>query len=244
MNKYCFTLNNLNIDRINHKYGIYLDTNNESKIEKTTLLTKLNNKNSEVFSFLDESKKKHTCNISMIDFNSKKHVNLLRYNCFWCKNPFDTYPVGCPIRYVSNQIVKKYKSYISKDTYIITENTNKKDVLYDNMRLIDKNYYETDGVFCSFNCCYSYIEDNTHNHMYIYSKNLLIKIYNEMMGTQIETIIPAPHWRTLIQYGGHLNIMKFRDNFNKIEYEYQGTTRQIPKFISLGLYFEKKINFN
>jgi len=48
---------------------------------------------------------------------------------------------------------------------------------------------------------------------------LLLKMYNDLMGTKNIVITPTPHWRTLEQYGGNLNILQFRESFNKIEYE-------------------------
>lgn len=251
-NKYLFTLKDINIDHIHLKYGIELE--NIDKIEDdhniTTKLSDLNNykKNTpEIISFLDETKKPRSCNVSMIDFTSNKEVNLLRYNCFWCKNPVDTKPIGCPIKYVSNQIYRKYYSYISKDTYTIKEN-----VTVDRMKTLDNDiftqiqsgeYYETDGIFCSFNCCQSYIDDNKHIRLYDNSHMLLLKIYNDLMGTKNIVITPAPHWRTLEQYGGTLNIIQFRESFNKVEYEYYGNTKNVPNFLPIGTLYEGKIKF-
>lgn len=246
-----------------------------SNSRSTTKLTDLNSDQKgtpETVSFLDESKKSHVCQVSMIDFASGMNVNLLRYNCYWCRHPFDTRPIGCPIRYVSSQITVTYISQISKDTYTIREQLTKKereDVISatskggelassdgdrtsassssgnggDQVVVSEKEYYETDGVFCSFNCCKAFINDNKHNRMYDNSESLLTKMYNEFMGTKACVIIPAPSWRLLEQYGGNRNIIKFRNGFNKIEYEEHGNTKRVPKFVPLGILFEEKINF-
>ena len=250
--KYTFTLENLNVGHIHLKYGIEIDDNNisEDNPNITTKLTDLHKykKNTpEIVSFLDETKRPRACNVSMIDFVSNKEVNLLRYNCFWCKNPVDTRPIGCPTKYVSNQIFRKYHSHISKDTYTIKEN-----VTSDRMNSLDRNiftpmqsgeYYETDGIFCSFNCCQSYINDNKHIRLYDNSHMLLLKMYNDLMGTKNIVITQAPHWRTLEQYGGNLNILQFRESFNKIEYEYHGNTKNVPNFLPIGMLYEGKIKF-
>jgi hypothetical protein len=81
--KYTFTLKNLNIQHINEKYDIQIPSEEESilsekPIDNTTKLTELNNNNKgtpELISFLDESKRAHTCHISMIDFESRMDVN-------------------------------------------------------------------------------------------------------------------------------------------------------------------------
>jgi hypothetical protein len=251
--KYTFTLQGVNIAKINHTYGIEISNDEMVEDDKlsvnTTRLTELNTDKGtpEVISFLDETKRLHTCHVSMIDFQSRMDVNLLRYHCFWCRHPFDTHPIGCPIKYVSSQAEKKYHSHISRDTYTIKENvtTKRRQDLDENEQLSLKigEYYETDGVFCSFNCCQAWINDNKHNRMYDRSTMLLMKMYNNMMGTRMVIITHAPHWRILETYGGHLNIIKFREGFNKVDYECHGNTKQVPKFLPLGTLFEEKIKF-
>jgi len=251
--KYTFILHCVNTAKINNTYGIKVPGDMEIVDEKpsanTTRLTELNTDKGtpEVISFLDESKRLHTCQISMVDFESKMDVNLLRYHCFWCKHPFETRPIGCPTKYVSSQAVKKYYSHISRDTYTIKENvtSNRKQILAGNEKISVKvgEYYETDGVFCSFNCCQTWINNNKHVRIYDSSAMLLMKMYNDMMGTRVIIISPAPHWRTLEQYGGHLNIMKFRDGFNKVDYECHGSTKAVPNFLPFCTLFEEKIRF-
>ena len=251
--KYTFTLWGVNIAKINHTYKIKVSGNEIVEYDKpsvnTTRLTELNtNKGTpEVISFLDESKRLHTCRVSMIDFQSKMDVNLLRYHCFWCRHPFDTYPIGCPIKYVTSQVEKKYHSYITRDTYTINENMTSKrrqDLnKSENLSVKIREYYETDGVFCSFNCCQAWINDNKHKRMYDRSTMLLMKMYNTMMGEMMVIITPSPHWRVLDTYGGYLNIIKFREGFNKVEYECHGNTKPLPNFLPLGTLFEEKIKF-
>ena len=129
--KYTFTLMGVNVARINATYGIQNNSNElieEKNSVNTTKLTELNTDKGtpEVISFLDESKKLHTCHVSMIDFQSRMDVNLLRYHCYWCRHPFETNPIGCPIKYIPSQAEKKYHSHISRDTYTIKENITEK----------------------------------------------------------------------------------------------------------------------
>ena len=248
--KFIFTLKDLDLEQIHINYGIsctkpkYLKEDSK----QTTKLSELNNqeKSTENISFLDEAKKAHSCQISMIDFTSNKSVNLLRYHCFWCRHPFESQPIGCPIKYISTQATKKYYSYISKDTYTIKENVtedSKKKINSQQFTVTDDIYYQTDGVFCSFNCCQSYINDNKHNVLYNHSNILLLKIYNDLIDKKMTTIPPAPDWRLLDHYGGYLNIIQFRENFNKISYENHGYTKPLPQFLPIGKLFEAKINF-
>jgi hypothetical protein len=70
----------------------------------------------------------------------------------------------------------------------------------------------------------------------------MTKLYNEITNTKNCVISSAPHWRTLEQYGGHLNIIQFRDSFNNVDYECYGMTKNI-KFLPIGTLFEEKIKF-
>lgn len=248
--KYIFTLPGINTTVVNEKYGINMISNiveNETAPNNTTKITELHTESprDELISFLDESKRNHTCKISMIDFNTNKSPETLRYDCFWCKHPFKTQGIGCPTKYVSSQAVKTYHSDISKDVYTIKENITplrRKSLGDQRIAVKIAEYYETDGVFCSFNCCQAWIDDNKHNKMYNQSSYLLMKIYKSITHAEIKSIISAPHWRLLENYGGNLTINNFRENFNKIDYEYQGISK-LPKFFPLSTLFEEKIKF-
>ena len=266
---YIFTLQNIKTEKIDQKFGITIVSNINSSNNTPLNTTKISDlsytKNiPEIVSFLDDSKKKHKCTISMVDFNTNKElISGVTYDCFWCRSkiPTNVIAIGCPIKYAPNQAIKTYYSEISKDTYTIKENitsTKLKEIkVSDDTRLtiLNKGYYITDGIFCSFNCCMSYIIDNRTNSMYILSEMLLLKMYNEIYEkpgspdrrfadvspSQGESIEQAPHWRTLVQYGGDLTIEEFRNSFNKIEYQKHGYVTH--KFKPIGMLFEEKLKF-
>lgn len=251
-NKYVFTLKNVDTEKVDLKYGISLISNiasEEIPPSNTTNISELSTERStpEIISFLDESKKVHQCNVSMIDFSTNIETSLLRYNCYWDRHPFQTKPIGCPVRYISSQAVKSYHSEISKDVYTIKENvSSSRRSLVNDERISIKlgEYYETDGIFCSFHCCCAFIRANKHVRDYDQSEMLLLKMYNDMMGTRMEVIDPAPHWRLLREYGGNKTIVEFRGTFNKVEYEFHGTIRQdLPLYRPIGHLFEEKIKF-
>ena len=177
----------------------------------------------------------------MIDFKSKQNVKELNYNCFWDRHPIDSEPIGCPINYIPKQIEKKFFSHISKDTYIIRENIPSESKLEeDTINILNQEHYETDGIFCSFQCCLAFILDNKHNRMYDMSEMLLTKIYNKINNTKAITITPAPSWKILKEYGGHLSIEKFRSNFGNTDYDYSGYTQ---KCLPLSYLYEEKVKF-
>jgi len=255
--RYIFTLKCINTEKVDQRFGISIVSNIntvENKVpENTTKISDLttNRNTPEIISFIDEAKKAHKCTISMIDFNTNKEIGQSNtYDCFWCRTPIpnNIMAIGCPIKYVPTQAVKSYYSEISKDKYTIKENiTTKRNASINkeesNLTIIDKNYYLTDGIFCSFNCCMAYIEDNKHNSLYDMSEGLLLKMYHDIHPTKVVSIDEAPHWRKLKQFGGDLTIEQFRESFNKIEYQNHGFMSCFPKFKSVGVLFEEKLKF-
>jgi hypothetical protein len=253
--KYLFSIKNINIDNINTKYGLILQSNiNNKNIENpknTTMITDLIEKTETKFiSFLDETKRKKICSVSMIDFQyGDVFKNKNKYKCFWDKEliPDDIIPIGCPIKYIPHEMVKKYFSEISQDNYMIKESiteTKKSNFKIDDDRLeiVENGFYETDGIFCSFNCCIAYIEDNYHNKIYNNSKQLLYKMYNEMCDKKVREIESAPHYRKLIHFGGDLTIKEYRDSFSKVIFENWGMVKPV-KMVSVGYAYEKKFIF-
>ncbi len=199
----------------------------------------------EIVSFLDDSKRTVNCHVSMIDYNRhKNYLSSRRYHCFWCRHDIQTIPIGCPIDYIPDQVVKTYYSELSKDVYIIKENIPKSNLKHiENINdptlfVNKKGYYITDGTFCSFNCCAAYIVDQKRENLYSNSKTLLLKMYMDLTGNDIDKIEPASHWKTLTAYGGFLGIDEFRNSFGRVEYRNHGT---IINKMPIGVLFEEKL---
>jgi len=247
--KFTFTLTNIDTVNIDKLYSLKIDklekatSTSETDTSKTTRLVDLNKDNKAFVSFLDETKNSHVCNLSMVDINNinlKTTSNI--YNCYWCNHCFDSYAIGCPIRYVPKQCVKTYYSNISKDDYKIKEDITSekyKQLKNEDAYSLKNSYYETDGVFCSFNCCKAYIKENRHQKIYNTSMTLLNKMYFDITDQYCKNIIEAPSWRNLKEYGGHLDIEDFRNGFNKIAYIHQGTVKNIDIKPVINLYEEK-----
>lgn len=257
--KYIFTIKEVNTEKIDQRFGITIVSNindvNPNNPQNTTKLSDLTRKQTpEIISFLDDSKKIHKCTVSMIDFYTKNKLDpekMSKYDCFWCRNaiPPNIIAIGCPVEYIPTQVTKTYYSEISKYTYTIKENITKSGAQKihaskdDRLSIVNKDYYITDGIFCSFNCCMAYIDDNKHQSMYDMSEMLLLKIYNDVYPTKVPFIERAPHWRKLKQCAGNLTIEEFRNSFNKIEYVEHGFISKIPQFKSLGMLFEEQLKF-
>jgi hypothetical protein len=230
--KYTFSLRNIDLDRINQKYGLNIITNKPStKLDELEKEFKI----PETVTFLDVSKKMHRCHVSIIHPNSSR-----KYNCFWdrCKIPDDWEPLHIPVRFVPDKVIRQYLSEINKENYIIRENItpkmtkgieqyNSETVM---IRIENKGYYETDGVVCSFNCMEAFLNapENRQNPIYLHSKRLMKQLYRDIFklddNQEVPDILPAPHWRILYENGGHIpTIEKYRSSFNKVVYNEHGT---------------------
>lgn len=245
VSKYNFTLKNVDTEEIDRIYGFNTDfSDTENPPKNTTKISDLIQKNQSHIMFFDETRKSHKCILIMIDFEKKSNIFEHKYNCYWDRHSFDSTPLGCPIKYISATATKKYHSEISKDVYTIRENITceKATKIQDLGIKVDAEcYYETDGVFCSFNCAKAYILDNKHKKLYDHSMILLYKMYNELHGTTDATIDTAPSWRLLKEYGGMLDINAFRNSFNRIDYIDFGIIK--PKYRSIGTAYEERLKF-
>lgn len=247
-----FLLSDIDPAELDHRYGIVMRSNIGKHISPPLRSTKITDLSptttADTISFFDEAKNKHKCCVSMIDFSSNVRPSAECY-CFWDKNPLpkDTTPIGCPVRYVSKQASKKYLSEISKDTYTIIENVTKTRAKRlaaseqaPRITLNNDSYYETDGVFCSWNCAMAFAEDNKANPLYRMSILLLLKMYNDFNETSNTTITPAPSWRLLRCFGGTQTIEEFRANFSKVDYDNYGL---VKSFRPMAMLFEEKLRF-
>lgn len=225
-----FFLKGFNIQETEKKFGLFIVSN----IEKENIIPKnktdifdLIEKNEDVpISFLDEKNDK--CLVTMLDWiNNDIYPSSTSILCFWCKHSFSTKPIGCPIKFINNRIEKSYISQITKDKYYMKENITKtkleqlsqlkQDTI--EIKLIEKEHYVTDGIFCSFNCVMSFIQENAHDSFYSESKMLLYSMYKEYVGNNVKKIKSAPHWRLLKTFGGPFTIEEFRKSFHLFEYE-------------------------
>lgn len=225
-----------------------------SKAESKRNVTKISDLSSfnvtHTFSFLDESKKTKNCNVTMFSLYPRGFLEPSdTICCWWCKHSFRTKPIGIPLRYISNQIIKTYTSEITKDKYVIKENvgTNYTQEMNENERIeyekLEKDYYETEGLCCSFNCALAYIMDNKHNPLYRNSKLLLNKIYKEYFGKDAPAIIPSPSWKLLEKFGGYLSIDQWREKLNTFIFIDNGILMHKDIFKTIGMMVEEKQKF-
>lgn len=243
-----FTVEGIDPRSIDEKYGFEIQSNLKQETTKSvTMLDEIStiNDKKSYFPYLDE--KYGNVIVSMINSVSKE--KLPNYSdCFWCRHPFSSEPIGCPIRYIPHKIVKTLHSQITRESYNIVQNISNTSIRSKNFEpnehIETHGIYETDGVFCSFNCCMAYIDSNIKNKKYHLSKTLLYKLYNDYYGKISTDIVSAPDWKILKNYGGYMTIDEFRQSFQNLEIkDKQNHYSTIPKIHPLGVVLEKKSIF-
>jgi hypothetical protein len=156
--------------------------------------------------------------------------------CYYCRRKYNFVPLGIPIKYYpSLYILIDNSLQISKYSFNYKENTirlnkNEKDrivnILQNNPNIVSekyeretkekeqkkehkiftKNFFETDGIVCSFNCMISFIEENSYNPIYQNSYNYVYLMYKQIFGEYPhQPIIRAPSWKLRKEYGGTLD---------------------------------------
>jgi hypothetical protein len=262
--KYTFTLKNVNLDDVDNSYGIKVANtpNLPPAPNNTTSISELNTTPTPFFSFISHSKRH--C-VTMID--SVGGTTLQKTNCFWCREPFDTIPIGCPIKYVPSEVVKVCVSDITKETYTITQQVTPSDLreIPSDLTAVQKDYYVTDGCFCSFDCCLAFVRDNLHKPLYRNSEYLIhrmmMDVFKESDSGEVKdsakdsakdsgevkdlstyVLKPAPSWRLLKTYGGFMDIHEFRNSFERNLYiDQKHVMSSIPKSIPIGHVYEERV---
>lgn len=223
--KYVFSLKVQNLSELHSKYNIEFITN-KTNIEETI---------SSELHYHDELRKIHKCCMSAVQYSKSNE-----YCCFWCRHPFSSTPIGCPIEYSPRVISRVYNSEITKDTFVVNESIASNQEIKDQhiLKTKESEHYESDGIFCSLNCTLAFAIENKHNPTYSKSVMLVHKIYNEIVENKTSSLIPSPSWRMLKEYGGNLSIEEFRKNFQRISYENRGIHRLA--FRPIAFVFEEK----
>jgi hypothetical protein len=109
-----------------------------------------------------------------------------------------------------------------------------------------KHCYITDGIFCSFPCCYSFIREKLRtrgeSHNYRESIVLLNQMYYEIFGKYPPKggIIEAPHWRLI--FNGNLTIEAYRKSLQETHIRFTNNI-SVPIFKPICVKFEEIVKF-
>lgn len=109
---------------------------------------------------------------------------------------------------------------------------------------IDNNKFICDGIFCSFNCMYSFIDEN-NSSLYRECRYLIPILYKRIFGKYPETKInKSPHWRLRTEYGGILSDTEYESNLQSLSFEDINCLKVLNEEVSLvsKIYSVREIN--
>ena len=185
--------------------------------DETVVNDLLHEESNDIVYFLDSKKNQIKVWPNFYDITKKGPLPNVATSkkCWWDRSGFSTRPIGCPIAYHSNKSSgkdsKRFKTFLKNSGFKSEEKISE--------------FFETEGIFCSFPCVKAYIKENITkpalSTIYKESNTLLTLLYRLLHGkTSMCVDIPtAPSWKLLKEYGGHLTIREFRDSFGKLQYE-------------------------
>lgn len=188
--------------------------------------------------FSDVNKEQIRYYINMIDSIHDDVVpRFTNAPCWWCRSPFKSNSVACPIRYCRD---------LSPDDEGIDALNYKRiqeKLKQANLPSDTNDFFETEGLFCSFPCVKAYIIDQlsrTKSGKYKRALTLLTFMYQKLMNPDNVAVIPsAPHWKMLSDYGGHLTVDEFRLIHGNYEYEETVNVKR-PYMYTCSSYFQER----
>jgi len=242
-------LTGVNPDLVENMYHL-------ERSEKKSLIPK---KVDSSVSYLDSTRRNRKCTITMKNYLSGDVIPL-KYsgNCFNCHHTFPGQPISCPIEYVPSTMTKIFFSTIigveqkikRELTAIESRNYVSKGILpidkdngSSNIKVDLNDYYNSDGFFCSLECCFNFIKENKKNPLYKNSEVLLYDLAEDYFGDRPNYINRAPNFRLLSKYGGNLSIEEYRRGFHTVEIRDRGDNiSKVPVLYPIGKMYDEILN--
>jgi len=236
--QYVFELKNINYEQLIDEYYLSKkDEKNVNEIESpiieysnTEQITELADRSVKPLCFFDINKNKITMWTTMVDYSKQKHLPLtIDKPCWWCRYTFKGCPLGLPVKYHSNgnktQMTESMTKFLKERNFIVNS----------------EEFFETEGIFCSFPCCKAYIIDKGFRSKYKNSTTLLSMLYYTFYGKYIN-IPTAGDWRLLEKSCGPFKIEKFRNFSDKLIYKVTPNVKR-PFMFAIGDYIQEiKVN--
>lgn len=157
-------------------------------------------------------------------------------HCFHDHHPFVGVPIPIP-----------YACHPSIDTITATN----QDIHYfiHNEDIERPPMIEVIGYACSFQCNYAYLQEHHPDgipilkYMYFQSLKRDESKDESFIHCRVPDLHPAPSWKLLKAYGGHLSIEEFRHSFYTFLYTEHDFNVCFPTCIQVGHLFERKAIF-
>ena len=156
--------------------------------------------------------------------------------CYGCRRKFSTHPLGIPLDfhpsyYVSKNDATKIKRLTPKEREKLEEDPENKIMILD--------YFDTEGIVCSFNCIVSCIEDYP-SPMYKKTPYLISMMYKMIFNKYPDQrIIKAPSWKMREEYGGPLSDEEFEKSLQTIKFTDTHQYKKVQRLMNpVGRIFE------
>ncbi|HSA76105.1 MAG TPA: hypothetical protein VLE02_01050 [Nitrosarchaeum sp.] len=216
------------LTQINYKQVIkkFLGSKKKSEDVYTTDLHESDEK-SDIFMY-DSNKNREVWKVCMLDSKFNVLSNYTNTRCWWDRHKFTTSPLGCPLKYHTVNSIH-YSSFRER---LAENNITIKDEVCD--------FFETEGIFCSFCCIMSYIDNEIKKGNNRYSEYIsLVYLLLWKLKKRKDVKIPcAGSWKVLIDYGGDVNIQTYREKFADFFYEETGIYKR-PYMVTTPFYIKE-----
>lgn len=221
-----FTLRNIDLTKIDKEFNmndmknigissdlVFDEVNEGTSLEKLGISSL---KREPITTIVQKEKTKLQTFITMIGYNNGVKLPLKpSIPCFGCHRIFTTVQLGIPIDYHPS-IYHSKNDYTKIKNITVNERQKLQTDVSNNIDVME--YFDTDGIVCSFNCMISVIEDNP-SPLYKKTPSLIPKMYKMIFGEYPkEKIIKSPNWRLREEYGGPLSDEEFVANLQTIQF--------------------------
>ena len=214
----------------------------------TNLSDLLHEKSLRYITIYDSSKINSKMWLIMADFTSSIFLPITTDKpCWWCRGTFKSSPIGCPIEYCPSTMSNSPLGRDSKKLEYVKQKFINSNVVKERSDGSVENpscktgydFFETEGIFCSFPCCKAYIIDkNGSNRKYKESCTLLTLMYYKLYG-EIINIETAASFHIIKEWGGHLTLEEFRNSHCKLIYNITTNVKR-PFMCATGIYIEER----
>lgn len=129
------------------------------------------------------------------------------------------------------------------ETETIESNNSKKNTNFTKSKeqhlVTTKEFFETEGIVCSFNCMASYIDENSSNPLFMNSRYLMYLLYQKLFGSFPQNhIMKAPSWKLRKEYGGPFTDEEYEQCLQNISISESKQLRRIPSSFESETVFE------
>lgn len=256
--KTTFLLKDINVEDLARRYDFPMETVEVHELEIPSDVTELSVE--PTVEYHDLSRRTQTAVVTFVDYIGNFLPEQTDIFCEWCRHPFDTVPLGVPVKYIPSEAIKRYKSdtitrltvepitetrrrELRDDYGVISLFTQNPNDFSHNTLLLKNGYYMCDCMVCSPQCMLAVINDRKGDPLFSRSRMYANRIIRDLYGQNAD-IKPAGSYRLLKPYGGPLDITEFRENFSRVLYtDLRNPVMEHPSLKMFGCLHRREVRF-